>query len=367
VPLLEAATRRNDDVLVVGPPALHDLVDDIGYRFRAGGEPSEAEVANIRERLPVLPLAEASVIGNRDLFGRLATGAMLSEMEQTVRNWRPQLVLRDPCEYSSAIVARRTGTRCAQVAISLAEAEAGSIAAAAPTLEELEPGITDTLFAMRYLSGFPESFDPSPFPTTLRFRAGRQQSLQPLPDWWHTRRGPLIYMTFGTVLGYMSHAADVYRTALNAVGRLDARVLFTVGRRFDVASLGSVPSHVHVEAWVDQASVLGHADVVVCHGGSGTVLGALGAGVPVVAVPVFADQFENSRRIAAAKAGRNVIPHQRGGARSVITVADAPRITAAVQEVLADSSFRFHAGLIADEMAAMRTPDEVYGELATDI
>jgi UDP:flavonoid glycosyltransferase YjiC (YdhE family) len=165
----------------------------------------------------------------------------------------------------------------------------------------------------------------------------------------------------------MSHAADVYRTALNAVGRLDARVLFTVGRRFDVASLGSVPSHVHVEAWVDQASVLGHADVVVCHGGSGTVLGALGAGVPVVAVPLFADQFENSRRIAAAKAGRNVIPHQHGGARSVITVADAPRITAAVQEVLADSSFRFHAGLIANEMAAMRTPDEVYGELATDI
>ena len=69
LPLLAAARRRGDETLVVGPPALRDLVGRAGYAFRAGGEPSEAQVAPIRERLPVAPAREASLLGNRDLFG----------------------------------------------------------------------------------------------------------------------------------------------------------------------------------------------------------------------------------------------------------------------------------------------------------
>ena len=87
----------------------------------------------------------------------------------------------------------------------------------------------------------------------------------------------------------MSIAADVYRTALNATKGLDVRVLLTVGRRFDRSRLGAIPPNVRVEAWVDQANVLDQADLVVCHGGSGTAFGALAAGVPVVAVPLFAE------------------------------------------------------------------------------
>jgi UDP:flavonoid glycosyltransferase YjiC (YdhE family) len=71
---------------------------------------------------------------------------------------------------------------------------------------------------------------------------------------------PLIYATLGTVLGYMSIAADVYRTLVAAVLGTQARVLLTVGARFDPAVLGPVPAHVHVEAWVDQVRVLEHAD-----------------------------------------------------------------------------------------------------------
>jgi UDP:flavonoid glycosyltransferase YjiC (YdhE family) len=77
VAFLHAAHRRGDEVLTVGPPALRELVESAGFAFRAGGEPSEEQVAAIRERRPVVPAAEASVLGNRELFGRLATVAML--------------------------------------------------------------------------------------------------------------------------------------------------------------------------------------------------------------------------------------------------------------------------------------------------
>ena len=80
------------------------------------------------------------------------------------------------------------------------------------------------------------------------------------------------------------------------------RALFTVGRRFDPTPLHPIPENVHIEAWIDQADILDQVDLVVCHGGSGTVLGALAASVPLVIVPVFADQFANAQRIVACGA-----------------------------------------------------------------
>jgi hypothetical protein len=96
LPFIDASKGRGDEVLVAGPPALREMVEDAGYPFWPGGEPLESEVAAIREKLPVVSAAEASVLGNRELFGRLATRAMLPGTVQLFERWRPQLVLREP-------------------------------------------------------------------------------------------------------------------------------------------------------------------------------------------------------------------------------------------------------------------------------
>lgn len=364
LPFLAAARRRGDETLVVAPPALREMVELTGHRFRVGGEPDESEVAPIRERLPVAPPDEASILGNRDLFGRLATTAMLPAMDRACAEWQPDLVLREPCEYASAIVAGRRGIPAAQVAISTAEGEASSIGAAAPALEEHRAGLVEELWASPYLTRFPASLDPSPFATTVRFKDPGGLG-QPLPDWWNGSEAPLVYVTFGTVLGHMSIAAGVYRTAVQAIEGLGVRVLLTVGRRFDRSDLGPIPATVRVETWVDQARALDQADLVVCHGGSGTVFGALAAGVPVVVVPLFADQFENGRRVVAAGAGLVVEAEGStvGSSRPVIGADDAPRVTAAIESVLATTSYRRRARRIAAEMAAVPTADEVLTDL----
>ena len=51
-----------------------------------------------------------------------------------------------------------------------------------------------------------------------------------------------MYVTFGTVLGHMARAGDVYRTVLRAAAGLEARVLLTVGQAVDPADLGPVPA-----------------------------------------------------------------------------------------------------------------------------
>lgn len=296
------------------------------------------------------------MLGNRELFGRLAARALLPDVERSCERWRPDLVLRDPCEHASAAVALRRSLRSAQVGISAAEAEWSSIGVAGPALEELESGLTDFERATPYLTRLPIELDPSRFPATVRFREVPPPAAA-LPDWWGRDEAPLLYLTFGTVLAYMTIAEQVFRTALRAVDGIGLRVLLTVGRRFDPDALGSLPRGVHVERWIDQAQVLPAADIVVCHGGSGTMYGALAAGVPVVVVPVFADQFENGRRLAASGAGLTVEVDD-GERGRVIDHRDIPSIRSAVDEVLNEPNYRSCARSIADHLRAVPTADD---------
>ena len=65
----------------------------------------------------------------------------------------------------------------------------------------------------------------------------------------------------------------------------------------------AIPANLQVEAWVPQAEVFPHTALLVCHGGSGTVLGGLAAGIPQVVLPIRADQPQNAQSVAAIGAG----------------------------------------------------------------
>jgi UDP:flavonoid glycosyltransferase YjiC (YdhE family) len=367
LPLLDAARARGDETLVVATPGLQPLVERAGHRFVAGGEPDESAIAPIREALPVLPPEEASVLGNRDLFGWLATEAMLPTMVRVADEWCPDLVLREPCEYASAVVAASGQIRSVQVAISLAEVEWGSIEVAADVLESHRTGMVDELRGSPYVTAFPPSLDPSPFHDTRRLRGREARPSPPLPNWWDGSDRPLVYVSFGSVIPSMSFAPSAFASVLGTVGQLDARVLFTVGR-LDPSVLGPVPGNVHVEQWVDQDDVLADAELVVCHGGSGTVLGALAAGVPLVMLPHFGDQFANARRIAESGAGVMLdVGQEEDGRRRPAIELMASRIASSAMLVRSESSFRSSARRIALEMAGLTPAESILDELASAV
>jgi hypothetical protein len=107
LPFLRVAKGRGDEVLVAGPHALADMVGESGFSFWGCDEPPEHEIAPIREQLASAPRKVASVLGNRDLFGRLAAGAMLPGLTQAYDRWQPDFVLREPCEYASSVLGKR--------------------------------------------------------------------------------------------------------------------------------------------------------------------------------------------------------------------------------------------------------------------
>ena len=229
----------------------------------------------------------------------------------------------------------------------------------APVIDRHGPGVAEAIGAAPYLSSFPASLDPSAWAITLRFRTA-DPVVGELPEWWPGRDHPLVYLTFGTVIGHLPEAKCVYRSVLDAVSGLPVRVLLTVGWAVDIDQLGPVPANTHVEQWVPQADVLAHAALVVCHGGSGTTFGALAAGVPLVICPLFADQAVNAQLVQSAGAGL-VVVNQRYGATNLRSLGptDVAPLREAIDQVLNEPAYRQAAERIGAEMAATPTLDDV--------
>ena len=150
-----------------------------------------------------------------------------------------------------------------------------------------------------------------------------------------------MYFTLGT--GFNLESGDLFERVLAGLGELPVQVVATVGSELDPAALGSPPPNVRLQRYVPQSEILAHASAVVCHGGSGSVLGALAHGIPLVLLPMGADQPQNAERCAALGAGR-----------VLDVVALTPEdVREAVSAVLSEPSYRDAAERLRDELAGL--------------
>ena len=361
VPFARAFERAGHDVMVAGPPALAGPVDGAGFTFWQFDPPPADELGAIWGRVPQLPPEEANEVVVGEIFGRLNSTAALPQLRAAVEEWRPDVILRDPNEYGSALAAELHGVPHARVAIGLASTEELGLRIAASAIDAIrraqdlppDPG-ADVLRGSPYLSTFPRSLDEGDQPDTHRLHDPAWDAPSgELPGWWPGREDqPLVYVTFGSVAGSFPQALPVYGVALRAVAELPVRILLTVGRELDLDALPEAPDNVRVERWVPQQDVLGHAVAAVVHGGSGSTLGALAAGLPLVVVPLFADQPENARRVAEVGAGLAIEPN-----REEVEATTAP-LRSAIEAVVADPSYRERAEALADELRAEPPVDE---------
>ena len=92
---------------------------------------------------------------------------------------------------------------------------------------------------------------------------------------------------------------DLLQRLVDALGQVDCHALVTTGPGLRSRPLARVPSNVHVVESVPHGAVLPHVDLVITHGGHGTVIRALAGGVPVMVVPISRDQPDNAARVRA--------------------------------------------------------------------
>jgi len=116
--------------------------------------------------------------------------------------------------------------------------------------------------------------------------------------------------------------------------------------RPDRAAAGrQLPPNVTTTDWLPFADVLPHVAGIVHHGGAGTLMAALAAGVPQVVVPGAGDRAVHARLVAERGAGLAV---------------PAPEITAGTLErLVTDPALATAAREVAAEIAAMPAPEEL--------
>jgi UDP:flavonoid glycosyltransferase YjiC (YdhE family) len=129
---------------------------------------------------------------------------------------------------------------------------------------------------------------------------------------------------------------QLLRATLRGLAGAPVRVLAVWNRR----PLGEpihVPANARLVDWVSYARVMPLCDVVVCHGGHGTLARALASGCAVVIVPAAGDMNESAARIDWAGVGVRV-PRRLCGPRP---------IGLAVERALSSPSMRERAGELA--------------------
>lgn len=387
LPVARDLAGHGHEVRFLLPPAGRRTAEEAGFAVAAAPAPDPEADRAIQEAIGQDP-TRATVLINRDYFGRLCTEATLPAAEALCAHWKPDLVLHEAAEYASALAAQRADIAHAQVAIGLAEIEWASLHEhAAHELRAFEADAVEVIAASPYLTRLPEGLDPSPYARTLRYRetvavprrtAAVPRDTAALPPDAFPSAGRLVYATLGSMAGDSQWSPGAYRVLLDAFGRLgraerDVRVLLTTGHGLDIAGLGPIPDNTRVVPWAAQDQAFAAAKAVVSHGGSGTAYGALAAGLPSVFFPLFADQPHNARLIAGGGAGVVVDTRElrEHGMPLAGEPADRARLTALAEEVaqglatvLRDPAYTARAVELAAQLAAHPLPARALREIA---
>jgi len=360
IPIAQACTAAGHTVAVAAPASFGGSVTKAGLAHLPLPDVPADEIGAVYSQLPSLPREEASRVVVTQVFGRLDAQAALPVLLTLIAEWRPDVVIRDPAEFGALVAAARFGLPQVQVAIDLG----GFVPTVADWLDEpireLErlAGIADARGAQRIratptFSSVPaalhhpwaERTDPGQGKAQVwRYRADITASGPSLPAEWGDPDAPLVYVSFGSVAGLLGRFDALYPAVLEALADLSVRVLITTGTGYDPSRLDPLPANACAAQWWPQSAVMREATLLIGHGGFGTTMTAVAAGVAQLVLPLFSlDQFQNAERVEAVGIGARLI----GGLDAL------PEVPRVVRELLDQPRYLEASRRIAADMAAL--------------
>jgi UDP:flavonoid glycosyltransferase YjiC (YdhE family) len=363
-PLGRALADAGHEVAFATAADFCERVERCGLRaFPAGLKMPERGVLmrRIIDEMMKAPPAERPKLGFPRVFAEASAPVMLPDLRGVLDTYRPQLLIHDTSELAGPVAATAAGIPYVNHSFGhLLPDEIGEVAArhVAPLWQQIgrQPPPLAGLYEHLYLDICPPTLQ---FPGIAAVKA--RQALRPVafdamvgeraPAWLDTMpAAPTVYVTLGTVF---NEAAPLFRTILEGLRDEPINVIVTVGAAGDPAALGPLPANVHVERYVPQSQLFSRCHAVVSHGGSGTMLSALSAGLPLLSLPQGADQFRNAERCRSAGAGRALWPNE----------VSAAAVRRDVRALLDESGYREAARRIQEEIAAMPAPSAVVSVL----
>ncbi|MEU9043616.1 MULTISPECIES: nucleotide disphospho-sugar-binding domain-containing protein [unclassified Kitasatospora] len=159
---------------------------------------------------------------------------------------------------------------------------------------------------------------------------------------------PRVAVTLGTVPPKTDGLTRIERV-IAAAADVDADFVLATGE-LDLAALGTLPDNVHPYGWVPWRALLDTCAAAIHHGGSGTALAALDAGIPQLALPDGSDRYINAHAVRDRGAGLSAGAEEIG--------------PALLNRLLTDTALAGTAREVSAEIAAMPSPAAVAQRLA---
>ncbi len=221
-----------------------------------------------------------------------------------------------------------------------------------PPIERFHGGISELL---AIVATFPQLEYPREWPAHVRvtgplfFELAGEEVAMPDGD------GPLVLIAPSTS---QDPECELLRVALDALADEPVRVLATTNRHRPERPI-EVPANAKLVDWLLYSQAMPAADVVICHGGHGTVARALAAGKPLLICPSVGDMGENAARVAWSGTGLSV-PRRLLSRRA---------IRLATRRLLSEESFRAAARSVAEWSSAhdgAAAAEELVEEAATN-
>lgn len=351
MPLALAAREAGHDVQFATAGAFVPKLQSLGFTTHAVGLTIEQARDELVGSAPGDGMPKSDD-GRPDLDtgGRLFIDVLArhtaADLMPVIGDIAPDVVVYENGEFGAAVVANVAGVPAICHSISPRLPDKVIPLVSGTRLDQLwahygkAPAPIDVFTGDVYLDIFPSMMQPPSIladPARLRLRPiPWSEPGAPTPPWLGGQSRPLVYLTLGTVVA----TDEVLLPVIEGLAGIDVDVLVALGSAAGT-DLGPLPGNVHVEPFVNQVAVLRHADLVVHHGGSGTVLGALALNKPQVILPQGADQFYNADVMAAAGLARVLEPRDVS-ADAVATMAKAaldeqarPLVEAARDEIVA--------------------------------
>jgi UDP:flavonoid glycosyltransferase YjiC (YdhE family) len=338
VPIARAGVAAGHEVAFAGRPWVVARLAERGFAgFPDTGDPV-GEPTAITPLVPFDAAREERLL--REGFAWFHARRRATVILELCARWAPDVIVCDDVDFGAMVAAERARVPHATVLVIAGGVLARPAVVAAPlNLVRAEHGLPpdpEVRMASRHLvlSPMPRSLrDPaSPLPDTAH--SIRPGSLEPVPApaWLDVLpSGPVVYFTLGTVFNMES--GDLVGRVLSGIRNLSVTVVATLGKHVDP---GPQPPNVRIETHVPHAALLPRCDAVVSHGGSGTLIDALAAGLPQVVLPMGADQPLNAARVEALGAGVVLDPLRATAVEigaAVRTVLDKPGYRAAAERV----------------------------------
>jgi UDP:flavonoid glycosyltransferase YjiC (YdhE family) len=123
------------------------------------------------------------------------------------------------------------------------------------------------------------------------------------------------------------------------------------------ALLGDLPGEVRIVEDTPLHLLVDGADLVVAHGGAGTVLTSLRAGVPLLLVPQLPDHLGHSGRVLATGAGEVLTRDE----------ATPERLRAEADKLTGSAAHRAAANKLREQMLGLPSPAELVAEIESRV